>query len=193
MTEINLLPWRVFARKKQQRNFILWIVGIVLSSCFLLFVLHFIGEYWVRKAKNENVYWVNQLNQISHRSQFLRKLNLECERDQIALQLFKRVESNQIMLLDFFKQIFDIMPYEIILGEMKRHGQQIELLGSTTSANSLSQLLERLNKSKFINQVQIAKIKNEVENHQITFRISIKQKNILIFNEEQKKDAVFSV
>lgn len=175
MVEINLLPWRDDRRKKKNKELgLLLICGIVITLLFLS-MFHYFLACWIGQENNRVLEWQQRLSQISAQSNNLKSIDQQQKKYQLAVHALQRISANQNITLEFFNAIFATLSADIYFDELSRQGNKVTLKGSATSALVLHEFMKKSMYNRFLNQSQLAQVKNPSQTAALNFQLKIIQ------------------
>jgi Tfp pilus assembly protein PilN len=156
MVEFNLLPWRVYMRAYQKTQFIRYIsVSAIILSLFVC-IIHLRLEHRINNEKEKVAQLQDQLTQINSQINTMQKKEVV----EPVLDLVNKFQRNQSQVVDFFNQLFQLAPDNIIWGAILSQDERVILTGLTTSFQSLLDFVRSFNEDENTFHTEIIKIKS---------------------------------
>jgi Tfp pilus assembly protein PilN len=175
MMNINLLSWRSCVREKKNQYLRWSLIGGILFVIMFFYLLHCLLQQCSEKQKVKIHYLQLQLKALSLQSCAVKELNRQCQQFQSALQLFKRMEVNQIVSLELFSKIIKMTPVDITFSGLMRKDQKVVFKGLALSAVSLSKFVDIFRGNKYLHAGQFEEITNPSQDTQSRFQFKITQ------------------
>ncbi|MGL5429805.1 MAG: PilN domain-containing protein [Vibrio sp.] len=158
LDRINLLPWREARREAHKRRFL----GLVMLGILLAVLMQFAaGNYLSRQVaqQQERIGYLKQ--HIFSLDQQVSQLKLSEEEHKALLTRLHVVEQLQLKrntTTDFMNLMPQLIPEGVYVDKIKMNGQQIEITGISDSTARLATMLDNLEKSAKLSEVEMHEI-----------------------------------
>ncbi len=177
MIEVNLLPYRVWKRRKEKRKliFIFFILLFAFTSFSLIFYISDKQAYATVRA---------QLRILDSELEGYRKISKEVQR---INNMKKDIERKLFVLktLDFSRSYVPYILYTVVkhlpkddvwLERFSRSGETVEVVGFCLDQVSLSRFIRRLEREVIFQKVTVKSVSRKEENGPFRFILTIKLK-----------------
>lgn len=169
MVEINLLPWRAYMReyvkKRNLRRFIICLVMCALS----LVTLHG-GLSYKLYIENHRVHQLQK--QLSTMDRPSKHVSPDIESLQVIL---KRFQHNQREVINFFEQLMQLTPEDIVWKSILSQDEQVILTGNTSSLQALLEFIKPFDGVKNSLRAEVMKIKTLPHSDVLQFSVQFFQ------------------
>ncbi len=173
--QINLLPWREAHRLQKNRSFYAQLgLGLVLGAILVLIRGHFLnGQLIYQESRNQ--YLSSFVNQLDH--QLAEIKGIEIRRQQIIdrISLIEQLQNNRQIAVRIFDQIVYSTPEGVFYKKLSRSGNLLSMVGVGENSDQISDLMRRLEASKWLNSPALDLIESNSENgsNRSAFNLSV--------------------
>ena len=161
MTRINLLPWREWRKKEQQREF----TGI------LVFVVFLAGAVWYGGVMYFNDHISGQENRNDTLRAEIERLDREIEeierldtvREQLLgrMRVIEELQAGRPQIVHTFEELATTVPDGVYLNSADQSGSRITIAGHAESNARVSSYMERLDASDWLRDPDLEVIERE--------------------------------
>ena len=163
MTEINLLPWRELKREREKKEFTTYIAGILIVMVLLVFVVNrtIVGKIETQTSRNNRL----ETEIAEYNKQIVAIKNLKTQRKNLIarMMIVQNLQATRILTVRLFDELINILPDGVYVTHMDRVGDKVTLLGYTESNSNISQMMRKIESSKWIQRPELTEIKKSKE------------------------------
>ncbi|MEZ8102456.1 PilN domain-containing protein [Vibrio bivalvicida] len=155
---INMLPWREELRASRQRRFILL---MMLGSSIALLIQWSIGMYLEQQRAQQdkrNNYLIRYESQLDEQLNQLKVVEGEHQALLTRLAVIEQLQNQRNKTTDFMNLLPQLIPRGVYVDKLKMDGRQIELAGISDSTSHLATMLDNLEKSPVLTNVEMHSI-----------------------------------
>lgn len=155
---INLLPWRDRQREKHKRRFIGLLVLGVLCAVITQWL---IGGYLVQQAQQQQSrlsYLNAYIGQLDNRIHSLKEAEGEHKALLTRLSVVEQLQKERNKTTDFMNIIPPLIPEGVYVDKINMDGQHVELSGFSDTTSRLATMLDKLEKSTVLKDVEMHSI-----------------------------------
>ena len=161
--QINLLPWREALRLQKNRSFFVQLgSGLVLGAILVLIWGYFLNRQLIYQ-ESRNQYLSSFVNQLDY--QLAEIKGLEIRRQQIIdrISLIEELQNNRQIAVRIFDQIVYSTPEGVFYKQLSRSGNLLSMVGVGENSDQISDLMRRLEASKWLNSPALDLIESNSE------------------------------
>ncbi|MGF1721633.1 PilN domain-containing protein [Vibrio kyushuensis] len=174
---VNLLSWRDEKREKHKRRF----VSLVILALLIAFLLQYaVGWYFngeLRKQQGRINYFTHYIEQLDRRIDDLKLTEQDHSALLTRLSVVERLQQSRNKSTDFMIEIQMLVPEGVYVDKIKLNGDEIEMKGISDSTAHLATMLDNLEKSSFLSDVEMHSIVHDqkrFEQNFHTFKVSFR-------------------
>jgi len=147
MAHINLLPWRERLREERKKEFLTILIGVVIISAGILFLVHtyFTGEIDTQVARNEFVR--TQVTVLDERVAEINQLRQQKEDIRARMNVISDLQGSRPIIVRIFEELVNTLPDGIYYETLSRTDNTISLEGVAESFAHVTELHRRLDGS----------------------------------------------
>ncbi|MDP0560870.1 MAG: PilN domain-containing protein [Candidatus Endonucleobacter sp. (ex Gigantidas childressi)] len=163
MSKINLLPWRDDAREARKSAFLVVLIGSVVFAGVIIFIGDLILSRSVRAQKSINNYLKSEISIIEQKSLSIKDLK---EKKVVMLKkmdVIRGFQGNRPVIVRLFDELVRITPEQIYFKTLTLKGDVLTLVGVAESNNSVSELMRKINTSKWFTNPNLTGVRKVVE------------------------------
>ena len=173
--QINLLPWREALRLQKNRSFFVQLgSGLVLGAILVLIWGYFLNRQLIYQ-ESRNQYLSSFVNQLDY--QLAEIKGLEIRRQQIIdrISLIEELQNNRQIAVRIFDQIVYSTPEGVFYKRLSRSGNLLSMAGVGENSDQISDLMRRLEASKWLNSpaLDLIESNSETGSKRSTFNLSV--------------------
>ncbi|MEZ8825725.1 PilN domain-containing protein [Vibrio amylolyticus] len=182
LPNINLFPWREQKREQHKRRF-LNLAVLVLMVSFL--IQYFIGWYFNEQMslqQGRNNYFTHYIEQLDKQIHELRLTEQDHAALLTRLSVVEKLQGSRNKSTEFMIEIQKLVPDGVYVDKIRINGDAIEMRGFSDSTAHLATMLDNLEKSAFLADVEMHSIVHDQKrfNHdfdtfEVSFRIAEKE------------------
>lgn len=148
MAHINLLPWRIAARKERQKNYLLLLVLLALCVVLLCFMINSVYSARLEGQLKRNQYLSDEVGILDQQIVEIRHLTETKASLQQRMILIEQLQSSRNLGTQIITEIAKIVPNGVYLTELEKKGSMLLLVGKSESNNRLSNMLRDAEQSE---------------------------------------------
>ena len=149
MAHINLLPWRERLREERKREFINIMVGVVIISAGLLFLVdrYFRSEINTQNARNSFVR--TEIQQLDAQVAEINQLQQQKQEIRSRMNVIQDLQGSRPVIVRIFDELVRTLPQGVYFTRLQRTNDEIEITGVAESYARLTELMRRLDTSQW--------------------------------------------
>ena len=155
---VNLLPWRDEQRERHKKRFL----QLVLLGALLAFGLQWVaGNYLQQQFQQQHSrisYLKSYIGQLDKQIHALKKVEQEHKALLTRLSVVEQLQVNRNKTTDFMNAIPLLIPDGVYVDKIKMNGQRIEIAGISDTTSRLATMLDNLEKSAQLKNVEMHSI-----------------------------------
>ncbi|OGT46267.1 MAG: hypothetical protein A3F17_09080 [Gammaproteobacteria bacterium RIFCSPHIGHO2_12_FULL_41_15] len=193
MTDINLLPWREEARKKNQRRWRITVFSYAVVVLLIAFFIHMSFSSQVSRQLKENKMLQNET--VTLNAEITRLKNASDIRNALAkrIALLQELEYNRFLAVKLFNELTPLVPQGIYFSKMERSKNTVTLSGEASSNEMIAELLKRIDgsidlKNPSLNEVTVQRSPSTTAiKFQLVFQLTSPYQQEIIEKNGKKK------
>lgn len=152
MAHINLLPWRERLREERKREFFTILVGVVIISAGVLFLVdrYFNGEIDVQVARNNFVR--TEVAILDERVAEINQLRQQKEDIRSRMNVITDLQGTRPVIVRIFDELVNTLPDGVYYESLIRVDDTISIEGIAESYAKITELLRRLDDSEWFQE-----------------------------------------
>ena len=152
MAHINLLPWRERLREERKREFFTIIVGVVIISAGILFLVdrYFNGEIDVQMARNNFVR--AEIAVLDERVAEINQLRQQKEDIRSRMNVITDLQGTRPVIVRIFDELVNTLPDGVYYESLVRVDNTISIEGIAESYARITELLRALDESEWFEE-----------------------------------------
>ena len=156
--QINLLPWRDELRAQHKKRFIqLVILGTLMAVMGLWAIGHYFQQEKARQQARLN-YLEQYIGQLDKQIRSLKVAEREHKAILTRLDVVESLQSGRNKTTHFMNLMPELIPEGVYVDKIKMNGQEIEMSGISDSTARLATMLDNLERSPSLNNVEMHSI-----------------------------------
>lgn len=159
MTMINLLNWRE-KRRQVQNNRFFFIVGLAVfgSILFVMFVGGVISQI-IGANQADVAYLTSEISAVEQKINLIKDLQSQKDLLLARRQVIEALEDSRPFVVKIFDNLARIVPAGIILTEMSRKDDKLNLSGTGDTNSDVSEFLIQIQKLRWVTSAKIKELK----------------------------------
>lgn len=152
MAQINLLPWRERLREERKREFFTILVGVVIISAGLLFLVdrYFNGEIDMQMSRNDFVR--SEIVILDERVAEINELRQQKEDIRSRMNVITDLQGTRPVIVRIFDELVNTLPDGVYYESLIRLENTISIEGIAESYADITELLRRLDDSDWFQE-----------------------------------------
>ena len=181
MARINLLPWRVWERKKRQQEFIGQLLAGVLVAALAVLVLGFWYDFRVSNQQARNKFLDDGIATLDKQIEEIQDLKDRREQLLARMRVIQELQGNRPIIVRVFDELARTLATGVFYDSVKMEGNSLSISGSAEANNRVSALMRGLDGSDWFADPNLKGIKeNPTYGPQASsFQLTVKQVNPL--------------
>ncbi|WP_434762139.1 PilN domain-containing protein [Vibrio fortis] len=156
--QINLLPWRDELRAQHKKRFIqLVILGTLMAVMGQWAIGHYFQQEKARQQARLN-YLEQYIGQLDKQIRSLKVAEREHKAILTRLDVVESLQSGRNKTTHFMNLMPELIPEGVYVDKIKMNGQEIEMSGISDSTARLATMLDNLERSPSLNNVEMHSI-----------------------------------
>ena len=159
MAHINLLPWRERLREERKREFFTILVGVVIISAGVLFLVdrYFNNEIDVQISRND--YVRTEIAILDERVAEINQLRQQKEDIRSRMNVITDLQGTRPVIVRIFGELVNTLPDGVYYESLIRVDDTISIVGIAESYARITELLRRLEDSDWFQESDLDDIK----------------------------------
>lgn len=176
-TRINLLPWREELRRKREKTFYVMLGGAVLVAAGIWFAGHSYYRGQIEYHEHRNGFLKSQIAELDKRIVKIKSLEETKKRLIARMNVIQELQSGRPQIVHLFHQFVTTLPDGLYLSSLQEKGQDITIAGVAESNARVSNYMENLDASDWLEDPNLSVIQvNERNNTRVSnFTLTVKQ------------------
>jgi len=158
MTSINFVPWREQRRAHYRRRFYLWLLLAVGASIAIQWGGGFYFAEQQSSQLKRNAELQQHLNYLDQQLVGLKQTKVNHQSIITRLQSVEGLQYKRNKVTEFMNLIPSLIPSGVYVDKIEMDGQLIEINGISDSTADVTQMLDRLERSPAVNNVEMHSI-----------------------------------
>lgn len=178
MAHINLLPWRERLREERKREFFTILVGVVIISAGILFLVdrYFNGQIDMQNSRND--YIRGEIVVLDGRVAEINQLRQQKEDIRSRMNVITDLQGTRPVIVRIFDELVNTLPDGVYYESLVRVDNTISIEGIAESYPKITELLRRLDDSDWfqdsdLDGISAADLNNSSLSSALTFTISL--------------------
>ena len=178
MAKINLRPWREELRAEKQKQFVVMILGAAIIAAGLAFLWKSDMDNRIAYQQSRNAYIETAGKELDKQIKEIE--NLKRQRDELLarMQVIQDLQGKRPVIVRVFDELVRTLPDGLFFTDLKRSGDQIDIVGMAESNSRISNLMRRCDESDWFanpNLSNVAAADNRRAGYS-QFNLSVQQK-----------------
>lgn len=163
MTRINLLPWRDELREERKKEFVQYLLFVLIAAGGLVFSAGLWVDSNVDTQQARNARLQQEIRVLDDRIREIRSLN-EKRRDLLArMEVIQDLQGNRPVIVRVFDELVHTLANGIFYTTMRVNGQQLSLEGVAESNARVSSLMRNLDASDWFTNPNLRGLREATE------------------------------
>lgn len=178
MAHINLLPWRERQREERKREFFTILVGVVIISAGVLFLIdrYFNGEIDVQNSRNNFI--SAEIAVLDERVAEINQLRQQKEDIRSRMNVITDLQGTRPVIVRIFDELVNTLPDGVYYESLVRVDNTISIEGIAESYVQITELLRRLDDSQWfqesdLDDISAVETSNSALSQAFTFTLSL--------------------
>ncbi len=177
MPRINLLPWREAERQKRQRDFMVAIVGALVTGVAVtgLVIFSYVGMIDYQLARNARL--EAEIAELDKSITAINGLERQKERLLARMEIIEQLQSSRPEIVHLFDEVARQLPEGVYLTAMKQTGAAVEVTGIAQSSTRVSALMRQIDASEWLTDPGVVKVEttDQGPSRQAGFVVTLRQ------------------
>ncbi len=158
MAQINLLPWREQLREERKREFIVLLVGVIIISVGMIFLVdrYYRGEMRAQQARNDFI--AREMLVLDARIAEIRQLREQKQQINDRMAVIQDLQGSRPLIVRIFDDLVKTLPAGVYFNSLERRNEQLEVHGVAESNNRVSELMRRMDDSSWFSNPNLQQI-----------------------------------
>ena len=161
MAQINLLPWRERLREERKREFLNIMVGVLIISAGLLFLVdrYFRSEINTQIARNNFIR--SEIQQLDAQVAEINQLQQQKQEIRSRMNVIQDLQGSRPVIVRIFDELVRTLPQGVYFTRLERLGDQLTISGAAESYARLTDLMRRLDSSQWFKEADLSIISSQ--------------------------------
>lgn len=159
MIEINLLPWREIKRAQRKKEFIVALVGALITAVSIILLLNYYVNDLIEIQSRRNQRLQKEIALFKRKIQKIRQLKEAKDKLIAQLGTIQNLQATQILTVHLFDELIKVIPNDIYLTQAKRIEDSVILSGFSKSNSGVSLLMHSIEKHPWLHDPKLNEIK----------------------------------
>ncbi|HCW91311.1 MAG TPA: pilus assembly protein PilN [Marinobacter sp.] len=178
MAKINLRPWREELRAEKQQQFIVMIVGAVVIAAGLAFLWKSDMDSRISYQQSRNAYIETAMKELDKQIKEIEDLKRQREELLSRMRVIQDLQGKRPVIVRVFDELVRTLPDGLFYKNLKKNGDQIDIVGMAESNSRISALMRRFEESDWFTDPNLANVSAADSSRAgySQFNLSVKQK-----------------
>jgi type IV pilus assembly protein PilN len=156
---VNLLPHREMRRRRQQKQFLITLAGVVILGAGIWLLVHtsLTGSYENQLGRNQ--YLQGEIVKLDKEIEDIKKLKEMTAALLSRKNVVERLQSNRAEAVHLLDELARQLPDGLYLRSLKQQGNRVTITGHTQSQARVSTLMRNLEASPHLENASLVEIK----------------------------------
>ncbi|KAA8712634.1 MULTISPECIES: PilN domain-containing protein [Pseudomonas syringae group] len=159
MARINLLPWREELREERKKRFLTVLVGVLVLSVSILFLIDRYVSNAIEHQMARNAYLQTQIAQLDIRIKEISDLKARRKQLLERMKIIQDLQGNRPVTGRVFDQLARTLPDGVYYSQVKMTSKLIAISGAAESNNRVSDLMRNLEASEWLEAPSLTEVK----------------------------------
>jgi type IV pilus assembly protein PilN len=159
MIRVNLLPHREMRRRRQQKEFLFTLAGVVLLGAGIWLVVHTTLTSTYENQIGRNQYLGEEIKKLDKEIEDIKKLKEMTSQLLSRKKVVETLQSNRSDVVHLLDELAHQLPEGIYLRSIKQVGGKVTINGFTQSQARVSTLMRNLEASPYLENANLVEIK----------------------------------
>ncbi|KPC35776.1 Type 4 fimbrial bioproteinis protein PilN [Pseudomonas syringae pv. cilantro] len=159
MARINLLPWREELREERKKRFLTVLVGVLVLSVSILFLIDRYVSNSIEHQMARNAYLQTQIAQLDIRIKEISDLKARRKQLLERMKIIQDLQGNRPVTGRVFDQLARTLPDGVYYSQVKMTSKLIAISGAAESNNRVSDLMRNLEASEWLEAPSLTEVK----------------------------------
>ncbi len=170
MAQINLLPWRQKIREEAQKEFLILLGAVVGIALFVVGLIFIMVNGKISREQAVNAFFKDQTTILDGKIAQIQDIKAQ-RADLIAKRkVLQQLQVQRVAVVHLLEQAVYKMPNGVSLTKFQKQGNLLTIDGIAESNTRVSELMQKIEQSRWITDPQLTQIKAE-ENQQTDSKI----------------------
>lgn len=160
MTNINLLPWREKKREQEKKTFTTVLLSSVVISALIVFLVNYYADSLVSNQLGRNKILENEITVLDDQIKEIKSLKTVRAGLISRMAIVQNLQSTRTLMVHLFDELITVIPSGIFLTKVERKNDVVTLWGYAESNTNVSDLMENIEKSDYMQNPVLIEIKN---------------------------------
>jgi len=173
MAKINLLPWREELRKQRQVDFLIFLVGGIVTSIFIMLAVHFTIDNIIDNQKSRNRFIQSEISVLDKKIKEIKKLDKTKSKLLARMEVIQRLQSSRPEIVHMFDQLAETVPEGVYLTKFSQKGKSLAIAGNAQSNTRVSAYMRNLELSPWLKGTSLNVIRSKgVDTSSFTLKVA---------------------
>jgi len=173
MATINLLPWREELRKQRQVDFLIFLGAGIVTSIFIMIVVHLSIENFIDNQNSRNRFITNEISVLDRKIKEIKQLDKTKSKLLARMEVIQRLQSSRPEIVHLFDQVARTVPEGVHLTKFSQTGKKLAIAGNAQSNTRVSAYMRNLEMSPWLKGTNLNVIRSKgVDTHTFTLKVA---------------------
>lgn len=158
MAHINLLPWREQLREERRREFIVLLLGVIIIAAGIIFLADRSFRNDMAYQRSRNAFISQQMLVLDARIAEINQLRRQKEQINARMMVIQDLQGSRPLIVRIFDELVRALPAGVYYNSLQRRGDILEISGIAESNNRVSELMRRLDDSRWFSNPNLQQI-----------------------------------
>lgn len=183
MANINLLPWREWARQKKQKEFLAQIGAVLLVGILMVLSAGAYLDTTIEGQQGRNKFLEKKIAVLDERIAEIKELRKQRADLLARMRVIQELQGNRPVIVRVFDQLVQTLAKGVHYRSLGHAGNELTVRGVAESNNQISALMRNIDGSEWFTQPNLKAIKEDPTNSDYgaqasTFDLSFVQINL---------------
>lgn len=152
MPNINLLPWRDGLREQRKKEFLAVLVGVVVLSAGVVFMVdrYFRAEISTQQARNE--YIRSEIRLLDARVEEINQLQEQKRQIRDRMNVIQDLQGSRPVIVRIFDELVKTLPSGVYFQTVERVNDNLNIVGVAENYGRLTDLMRQLDASPWFDE-----------------------------------------
>lgn len=158
MSNINLLPWREVAKRREKQFFLAVLGGASVVALLLVFSVNFIIEQSVSRQDARNAYLQSEMNLLTARIGEIEKLKKRRAELIERMRLIDQLQQSRNLAVHLYSDLPTLVTNGVYLNSLSFVNGNVDISGKTEAHSRVANMMRMIDKSGWLGQTNIKAI-----------------------------------
>ncbi|SFM61332.1 PilN domain-containing protein [Marinobacter zhejiangensis] len=158
MAKINLRPWREELRAEKQQQFVVMILGAAVLAAGLAFLWKTDMDNRIAYQESRNAYLQTAMKQLDEQIREIESLKRKRDELLARMRVIQDLQGKRPIIVRVFDELVRTLPDGLYYMDLKRTGDQLQIVGMAESNSRISGLMRQFDNSDWFTNPNLTNV-----------------------------------